>query len=80
MKYSLCILVFILSSPVFAQTGDDGWNIRPLELYENNVEAARVSIILKPGFNTTGHTNFRAYINPDIPFNVSLRPTPSFQC
>ena len=69
------IMALLFPTAIFAQTGDDDWNIRTLSQYGNNIEVARNTINLVSGFNTTGHTNFRAYINPDIPFNGGIPVT-----
>jgi len=75
MKIIISILVLFISTSLISQTGDDGWNNRELTSYGNDVETARISITLKPDFNTEGHISFHAYIDPDIPFNGGIPVT-----
>jgi RHS repeat-associated protein len=67
--FILCqIIFFFFTIELLAQTGDDGWNNRILNSYQSDVEVARVSIRLAPGYQTTGHTYLHAYIDPDLPY------------
>ena len=70
--YSIFVLLPVI---VYCQTGDDGWNNRIIDQYENDVEKARQSITFVPEFDTEGHTDFNAYIDPDIPFNGGISVT-----
>jgi RHS repeat-associated protein len=72
MKIAIITFASIFSTLVFAQTGDDGWNNRIIDQYENNVELARESITFIPGFNTEGNTDFQAYIDHDLPYNGGM--------
>jgi RHS repeat-associated protein len=75
MKYLLYISAFIFSLSAFSQNGDDGWDIRELDTYGNDNEPARISITLTAGFDTGGHDNFHAYIDPDLPLNGGIPVT-----
>jgi hypothetical protein len=70
---STALLLFVLNA--ISQTGDDGWNNRTIDTYENDVEKARQSITFVPVFDTQGHTDFEAYIDPDLPFNGGIPVT-----
>ena len=76
-KYNIIISIIavLLSINTVAQT-DDGYNNRTLTEYQNDEEFARKSIVLKPNFNTTGHTSFRAYIDPIAPIGTNLPGLP----
>ncbi|MCD4745067.1 MAG: DUF6443 domain-containing protein, partial [Bacteroidales bacterium] len=73
--FLLVLLVLLVSTTVISQTGDDGWNNRIIDIYENDIEKARQSITFIPDFDTQGHTDFNAYIDPDIPFNGGIPVT-----
>jgi len=75
MKNQIILFLLILPYFVLSQNGDDGWNNRELWEYENDIEVARESLKLKPGFSTAGHSSFRAYINPDLPLNGGVPVT-----
>lgn len=68
-KISIIILFLLFSSIVFAQ--EDEYNDRfiPECICENEEEAARRSITLEPGFETTGCTTFTIKIDPDLPWD-----------
>lgn len=63
MRLCILILYLLLIINVSAQTVDNCFN-RTISEYQNSEETALESIRLVPGFNTTGHTQFRVYINP----------------
>ncbi len=67
--FIISILSFLVIISGFPQSGDDGWNNRIIDTYENDIEKARESITFVPGFDTEGHTDFNAYIDPDLPLN-----------
>ncbi len=75
MKHILYIIALFFPLLVISQNGDDGWNNRVIDTYENDVEKARVSLTFIPGFDTQEHTDFIAYIDPDIPFNGGIPVT-----
>ena len=75
MKHILYIIALFFPLFVISQNGDDGWNNRIINTYENDIETARQSITFIPGFDTEGHTDFIAYIDPDIPFNGGIPVT-----
>lgn len=75
MKIIIYIAFIVISIPILAQTGDDGWNNRIIDTYENDIETARVSIIYLPGFNTESVIDFHTYIDQDIPFNGGVPVT-----
>lgn len=67
--YLLCFVQLF----VYAQ--DDGMNIRTILTYEKDIEVARISITFVPGFETTSHNDFLAYIDPDLPLNGGVPVT-----
>ncbi len=67
------IILFILATTVHAVGQNDGYDNREINTYSNDVEMARKSISLKPGFNTTGQTSFRAYIDPIAPIGTNTQ-------
>lgn len=64
----LCIACCLSHFRLLAQTGDDGFNTNVVSAYSKTTESARVSVLLMPGFSTTGNT-FRAFISPDIQYH-----------
>ncbi len=72
MRILICTIALFASLSLISQTGDDGWNDIELSEYNNNTEVARESIRLLPGFSTAGHATFRAYIDPDLPYNNGI--------
>ncbi len=62
-------IFFICFTQLFIYAQDDGMNERIISTYENDVEVARVSLTFIAGFKTTGHNNFLAYIDPNLPLN-----------
>jgi len=75
MRHVFYIIALLFPIIVIPQTGDDGWNNRNINEYENDIEKARVSLTFLPGFDTEGHTFFVAIIDPDIPFNGGIPVT-----
>lgn len=57
---------------VQAQENTDGYFNIELNAFRNTEEAARESVRLLPGFSTEGQSNFRAYIDPELPYNGGI--------
>ncbi len=75
MKRFIFTALLIFPLLTLSQTGDDGWNNRVIDQYENDVEVARESLTFVSGFDTEGHPNFHAYIDPCLPFNGDIPVT-----
>ncbi|MCD4665060.1 MAG: DUF6443 domain-containing protein, partial [Bacteroidales bacterium] len=72
MKPIINIIALLLPILVISQIGDDGWNNRTINTYQNDIEVARQSMTFVPGFDTQGHSDFEAYIDPYLPLNGGI--------